>query len=93
MEQLERIAAMEERLVRLTRWQADMERALNAFPQAQEDMETLSDYLGSPEWRRDFEDDEAGKLPPRLPRGVLSEDGIYNALEKQQELLEALWEE
>ena len=38
-------------------------------------------YYRSPLWRSDFEADEAGKLPADLPRGVLSEDGIYNALQ------------
>ena len=28
----------------------------------------------------DFEADEAGKLPPDLKRGVLSEDGVYDIL-------------
>ena len=41
----------------------------------------LDIYLSSGEWRSDFEDDEAGLLPKDLPRGVLSEDGIYNVLE------------
>lgn len=31
-------------------------------------------------WRADFEADEEGELPADLPRGVLSEDGIYNVL-------------
>lgn len=34
--------------------------------------------------------DEAGKLPKNLKRGVLSEDGIYNVLERNKELLEML---
>lgn len=34
----------------------------------------------------DFDDDEAGRLPPDLRRGVLSEDGIWNALERRREL-------
>ena len=32
-------------------------------------------------------------LPEGLKRGVLSEDGIYYALEKNKELLEELWAE
>ncbi|MCR5782856.1 MAG: DUF4298 domain-containing protein [Clostridia bacterium] len=43
----------------------------------------LEAYYTSGEWREDFEADEAGLLPPDLPRGVLSEDGIYNLLEDQ----------
>ena len=32
--------------------------------------------------------DEAGKFPEKLKRGVLSEDGIWNMLERNKELLE-----
>lgn len=46
----------------------------------------LEAYYESVEWRRDFAADEAGLLPKDLPRGVLSEDGIYNVLEDYREL-------
>ena len=42
----------------------------------------LKEYYESPQWREDFEADEAGKFPKDLKRGVLSEDGIYNLLEE-----------
>ena len=90
MEQLVRIAAMEARLNRLLQWQADFARLLDALPQMREDEEILAEYLESADWRADFEADERGELPEDLLRGVLSEDGIYDALETQRELLEAL---
>ncbi len=37
-------------------------------------------YYVSDEWKRDFADDEAGRLPQSLKRGVLSEDGIDSLL-------------
>ena len=40
----------------------------------------LGAYYASDVWKEDFAADEAGLLPQDLPRGVLSEDGIYNAL-------------
>ena len=43
---------------------------------------SLREYYESPDWRADFEADEAGKFPKDLKRGVLSEDGIYNLLEE-----------
>lgn len=49
----------------------------------------LDAYYGSSEWRQDFADDEAGLLPKDLPRGVLSEDGIFNVLVSYRELEEA----
>jgi len=48
----------------------------------------LEAYYTSGEWKRDFVDDEAGLLPKKLPRGVLSEDGIYNLLEEYREVSE-----
>ena len=41
----------------------------------------LESYYTSEEWKQDFEADEAGLLPKKLPRGVLSEDGVYSLLE------------
>lgn len=40
----------------------------------------LGAYYMSDVWKDDFAADEAGLLPRDLPRGVLSEDGIYNVL-------------
>ena len=45
------------------------------------DLEALRDYMESGQWRKDFEADEAGKVPTYVKCGVLSEDGLYNLLE------------
>lgn len=45
-------------------------------------------YLSSSEWMADYEADEEGKLPKRLKRGVLSEDGIYNLLERYHDIVD-----
>lgn len=45
----------------------------------------LEVYYTSEEWKRDFEADEAGLLPKKLPRGVLSEDGVYSLLEDHRQ--------
>jgi len=34
--------------------------------------------------------DEDGKLPKKLKKGVLSEDGIYNMLERNKEIMKIL---
>ena len=39
-------------------------------------MNELESYYTSAEWKQDLEADEAGLLPQKLPRGVLSEDGV-----------------
>lgn len=46
----------------------------------------LEAYYTSDEWKEDFAADEAGLLPKKLKRGVLSEDGIYNLLEEYKEV-------
>ncbi len=48
----------------------------------------LEAYYTSKEWKKDFADDEKGRLPKELKRGVLSEDGIYNLLNEYKELRE-----
>ena len=64
--------------------------ALNSFRTVQSTLRYLDQYYQSKDWREDFEADEAGKFPDDLPRGVLSEDGIYNLLEQNDELWERL---
>lgn len=48
---------------------------------------TLNDYLDSGEWQADFEADERGEIGKDIPRGVLSEDALYNALDRLQDVL------
>lgn len=50
----------------------------------------MSDYYGSKQWREDFEADEQGLYPEDLKRGVLSEDGVYNLLEQNKEIMDVL---
>ena len=51
---------------------------------------TLNDYLDSGDWKSDFEADERGEIPTDYPRGVLSEDGLYNVLYRLQDVLEQM---
>lgn len=80
MEQIERIQHYEMLLDRVAPVLENLEEALEAFDGIQEDVQELSAYYESDEWREDFEADEAGRLPLDLKRGVLSEDGIYDVL-------------
>ena len=50
----------------------------------------LEAYYTGPLWRADYEDDCAGKLPPDVKRGVLSEDAVYTLLEARDEALRAM---
>ena len=47
----------------------------------------INDYLDSGEWQADFEADEGGEIGKDIPRGVLSEDGLYNVLDRLQDVL------
>ena len=42
----------------------------------------LDAYYTSGDWREDYEADERGELPPELKRGVLSQDALYDLLER-----------
>ncbi len=83
--QLRRIAYYEGLLDRLLYANTDSEITEDELSSMRAEANELSEYYGSREWKSDFADDEAGMLPPDLKRGVLSEDGIYNALEDFEE--------
>ena len=81
---------MELRLERSAAAVMELSAALDKYEAVQEDIKTLNQYYGSEEWKRDFADDEAGRLPADLKRGVLSEDGIWNLLSDAKELNDRL---
>ena len=79
MTNLQRISRMEQLFDRASEAVTELSAALDKYQAAQEAIVTLSTYYGSDEWKQDFADDEAGRLPAGLKRGVLSEDGIWSA--------------
>lgn len=83
---IERITQMEQRLERATAVIEAMEAAIEQYKAVRDDIASLDAYLGSPEWYADRDDDEAGRLPKELKRGVLSEDAIWNLLERHSEV-------
>lgn len=86
MEQIDRIRQMEQRMDRASAAVIELSAALDKYVEAQDAIAVLNDYYGSDEWKADFADDEAGRLPVGLKRGVLSEDGIWNLLSDSREL-------
>ena len=50
------------------------------------DLKELEAYYTSPEWKEDYEADKAGLLPDGLKRGVLSQDGISDLLDRFRDL-------
>ena len=51
----------------------------------EEKLRLLNDYYTSGEWLEDYEADERGELPPDLKRGVLSQDALFDLLERARE--------
>ena len=82
---------------RVARNSSKLKRAEEAIKQAEigvdmlldawEDICALNEYLDSGEWQADFEADERGEISKTVPRGVLSEDGLYNTLDRLQDVL------
>ena len=62
------------------------------FLNFQSEIEKLDEYYSDERWKNDFALDEQGKLPAGLKRGVLSEDGLYNLLGENKEVLETIRE-
>ena len=92
MNQNERIRQMELCLERASSSVMQLSAALSQYAEAQDAIDALGKYYGSEEWRKDFADDEAGRLPQDLKRGVLSEDGIWNLLSDNRGLVERMQE-
>ncbi len=96
MNQIERITLMESYLNEAERTLKAFSESLREYREIQPKLRELAGYYGSEEWRKDFEDDEAARLPKDLKRGVLSEDGVYNLLAEnsnlQAEILETVAE-
>jgi hypothetical protein len=90
MKQIERIERMERNLERATNALRVLNDALDEYEAVQEALHELNSYYGSDTWKQDFSDDEQGRLPKDLKRGVLSEDAIWNVLEDYRTLKERL---
>lgn len=87
MERLERIAYFENALNELSAAARALDGALERFAAVQPMARELSDYYFCGEWLADFGSDERGELPVDMPRGVISEDGVYNTLCENRGLL------
>ena len=86
MKRTERVARYEAMLDRVNRAAEQMENALDAFEGVRQEVRALEAYYTSAAWKKDFEADEKGLLPPDLKRGVLSQDGIDHLLERLREI-------
>ncbi|MBR5471577.1 MAG: DUF4298 domain-containing protein [Oscillibacter sp.] len=92
MEQIERITYMEQILDEATEAVSSLSESLEKYSAVQDKLQKLISYYSSAQWRQDFDDDNAGKIPSNLKRGVLSEDAVYNLLADISDLKEQLKE-
>ena len=63
-----------------------LEKKIAEYKDFQSEIEKLETYYSSQQWKDDYAMDEAGIFPETLKRGVLSQDGIWNMLERNKEL-------
>ena len=89
-QQIARIRRMERNLNTAVAAVKRLTAALDKWETVQDAIAALDEYYGSDLWRQDFADDEAGRLPADLKRGVLSEDGIWNLLTDARSLNDRL---
>ena len=82
----ERVAHFEDILDRLSYAADRLESALKEFDGSEDDLKALESYYTGPDWKSDYEADEAGELPASLKRGVLSQDAVYDLLDRYKEL-------
>ena len=92
MEQIDRITYMEQILDEATEAVSSLTEALEKYSAVQDKLQELNSYYSSEQWRQDFDDDSASKIPNNLKRGVLSEDAVYNLLSDITDLKERLKE-
>lgn len=88
MTQTERIILMESYLDEANSAMKNFSDSLERYHKAQSKIHELSEYYSNGQWRLDFEDDEAGKIPANIKRGVLSEDALYDLLSDNDSVLE-----
>jgi hypothetical protein len=84
-EQISRIQKQETALNRVCKAVESADQIFDLLEQLETDIKMLEEYYRS-EWMEDFEDDRAGRLPLDLPRGILSEDAIYDMLTDVQRM-------
>ena len=86
MNRIQRITEMESYLDASQEAVRKLSEALSEYEDVQTRLKKLGDYYESTQWMKDYEADEAGKLPKDLKRGVLSEDAVYDLLTENREL-------
>ena len=81
--QIRRIRDMEAKMDEAREVLDRFSAAAQEYVQLQDTIAELEEYYAG-DWMKDYEADEAGKLPADLKRGVLSEDALFDLLEENR---------
>ena len=81
------IYVMESILDKATHKMDALEKMISEYEDFQSEIKKLEAYYTSQQWKDDYAMDEVGSFPQKLKRGVLSQDGIWNMLERNRELI------
>ena len=87
---LENIKEMEKIFNELESSLKDMEKSFKKWKRLYPKFKKLMEYYDSEQWKKDYDDVNNGKLKPKWPHWILSEDAIYDFYEKQKELCEVM---
>ena len=87
---LQHIYAMENILDKATQKMDSLEKMIAEYENFQSEIKKLEAYYSSQQWKDDYAMDETGGFPEELKRGVLSQDGIWNMLERNKELAQRI---
>ena len=90
MKEFKRISDMEKLFDEVLEAQDSLEKEIENYKNIQEKVQRLEKYYSSKQWKDDFAADERGEIPFSIKRGVLSEDGIYDLLERNKEIMDML---
>lgn len=82
-----RVARNSSRLKKAEEAIKEAEIGVDMLLNAWEDICVLNEYMDSGQWKEDFEADERGEISKDIDRGVLSEDSLYNTLDRLQDVL------
>ncbi|MCR5723047.1 MAG: DUF4298 domain-containing protein [Lachnospiraceae bacterium] len=83
---IDRIKKMEAILDEANASLDELAASVSRYVSLQKKIRKLENYYTDGQWRKDYEADEAGKLQKDLKRGVLSEDAVYDLLERNKEI-------
>lgn len=90
MEDYNHISKMEKLFDEAKHRQTVLEMAIADYKNFQPSIQKLEKYYSSKQWKDDFAADEREEIPSHIKRGVLSEDGIYDLLERNKEIMDML---